>query len=95
MIDFEIPEETKIIRAKVRKFVHEVCIPAEKDLRVDNFEEILADLRQQARAEGLWCPFFPDRMGRHGIEAASQCFGANGAGRSDFGRIGAQHPGTG
>ena len=30
-------------------------------------------------------PVFADRMGRHGIEAAGQCFGANGAGRSDFG----------
>ena len=68
MIDFEIPEETKVIRAKVRKFVHEVCIPAEKNLTVDSFEEILADLRQQAQAEGLWCPFFPTEWGGMGLK---------------------------
>ena len=68
MIDFEIPEETKIIRAKVRKFVHEVCIPAEKNLTVDSFEEILADLRRQAQAEGLWCPFFPTEWGGMGLK---------------------------
>ena len=27
MIDFEIPEETKLVRGIVREFVHEVCIP--------------------------------------------------------------------
>lgn len=68
MIDFEIPEETKIVRAKVRKFVHEVCIPAEKDLTVDSFPEILTDLRKQARAEGLWCPFFPTEWGGMGLK---------------------------
>ena len=68
MIDFEIPEETKIIRAKVRKFVHEVCIPAEKNLTVDSFEEILAGLRQQAQTEGLWCPFFPTEWGGMGLK---------------------------
>ena len=30
MIDFEIPEETKAIRAKVRTFVQNVCLPAEE-----------------------------------------------------------------
>ena len=35
MIDFEIPEETKLVRGIVREFVHEVCIPAETGLTVD------------------------------------------------------------
>jgi len=30
MIDFEIPEETKAVRAKVREFVHGECIPSTK-----------------------------------------------------------------
>ena len=58
MIDFEIPEETKLVRSIVREFVHDVCIPAEKGLTVDTYDEILAELRQKARAKGLWCPFF-------------------------------------
>lgn len=68
MIDFEIPEETKVVRAHVRKFVHDVCIPAEENLSVENFESILADLRKKARAEGLWCPFFPTEWGGMGLK---------------------------
>ena len=30
MVDFEIPDETKLTRVLARNFVHEVCIPAEK-----------------------------------------------------------------
>lgn len=32
MIDFEIPEETRAIREKVREFVQKECIPAESQL---------------------------------------------------------------
>jgi acyl-CoA dehydrogenase len=31
-IDFEIPEDAKAIRDKVRAFVHDECIPAEEQL---------------------------------------------------------------
>ena len=31
-IDFEIPPEAKAIREKVRQWVHDECIPAEKEL---------------------------------------------------------------
>ena len=68
MIDFEIPEETKLVRNIVREFVHDVCIPAEKGLTVDTYEEILSELRQKARAKGLWCPFFPVEWGGMGLK---------------------------
>lgn len=44
MIDFEIPEETKAIRNKVRKFVQEECHPAEESCTAENFETVLAEL---------------------------------------------------
>ena len=31
-LDFEIPPDAKAVRAKVRKWVHDECIPAEKKL---------------------------------------------------------------
>ena len=31
-IDFEIPVEAQAIREKVRQWVHDECIPAEKEL---------------------------------------------------------------
>ncbi|MCA3726686.1 MAG: acyl-CoA dehydrogenase, partial [Phenylobacterium sp.] len=45
-IDFEIPEDAKAMRERVRRWVHEECIPAEKRL-VDreSFKVVLAELR--------------------------------------------------
>jgi acyl-CoA dehydrogenase len=68
MIDFEIPDETKLVRAQVREFVQSVCIPAEQNLNVDTFDGILAELRLKARAQGLWCPFFPIEWGGMGLK---------------------------
>lgn len=67
MIDFEIPAETQAIRAKVRTFVHDHCIPAEAELENREYEEVLAGLRSKARAEGLWCPFIPEAHGGMGL----------------------------
>ncbi len=50
MIDFEVPKETKAIRAKVRAFVQNVCLPAEEICTAENFDEVLVELRQKARA---------------------------------------------
>ncbi len=67
MIDFEIPAETKAIRAKVREFVQNECIPAEQGLSAENFDTVLAELRGKARAQGLWCPFVPEEHGGMGL----------------------------
>ena len=67
MIDFEIPEDTRAIRDKVRKFVQEECIPAESRCTADNFEEVRDELRGKARSQGLWCPFVPEEHGGMGL----------------------------
>jgi acyl-CoA dehydrogenase len=67
-IDFEIPAEAKAIRAKVRQFVHDECVPAEQALADGgDFKSILAGLRAKARAQGLWCPFIPVDYGGMGL----------------------------
>ena len=66
-IDFEIPAEAKAIREKVRKWVHDECIPAEKELDSRPFDEVLGKLRAKARAQGLWCPFVPKEYGGMGL----------------------------
>lgn len=67
-IDFEIPAEAKAIRAKVRQFVHDECVPAEQALADGgDFKTILAGLRAKARAQGLWCPFIPVEYGGMGL----------------------------
>ena len=67
MIDFEIPEETRAIRDKVRKFVQGECIPAEDRCTAENFEEVRDELRAKARVQGLWCPFVPEEHGGMGL----------------------------
>ena len=68
MIDFEIPEETKAIREKVRRFVQEHCVPAETALETRDFAEVLGELREKARGQGLWCPFIPKEYGGMGLK---------------------------
>src|SRR5271156_1722299 len=67
-IDFEIPAEAKAIRERVRQWVHDECIPAEKQL-IDgaDYKETLGALRKKARAQGLWCPFIPVEDGGMGL----------------------------
>src|SRR5215203_1053667 len=67
-IDFEIPAEAKAIREKVRQWVHDECIPAEKKLiDGESYKQVLAELRAKARAQGLWLPFIPKEYGGMGL----------------------------
>ncbi|HJW41992.1 MAG TPA: acyl-CoA dehydrogenase family protein [Rhizomicrobium sp.] len=67
-IDFEIPAEAKAIRERVRKWVHDECIPAqEKLIAGGDYKKILGELRKKARAQGLWCPFIPKEHGGMGL----------------------------
>jgi len=67
-IDFDIPPEAKAIRERVRQWVHDECIPAEKRLiDGEDYKTILNELRQKARAQGLWCPFIPKEYGGMGL----------------------------
>ncbi len=66
-IDFEIPAEAKAIRERVRKWVHDECIPAEAELESRPYKEVLTELRTKARAQGLWCPFIPKEWGGMGL----------------------------
>ena len=59
-IDFAIPAEANEIRHRVRKWVHDECVPAEKRLLAgEDYKKVLGELRKKARAQGLWCPFIP------------------------------------
>lgn len=87
MIDFEIPEETKQIREKVRRFVQQECIPTEQELTADNYEDVLAGLRVKARAEGLWMPFFPKEWGGMGLKPLANALVQMELGHSKLGAL--------
>jgi acyl-CoA dehydrogenase len=67
-IDFVIPDDAKEVRARVRQWVQDECIPAEKRLeKGDELKTVIADLRKKARAQGLWLPFIPKEHGGMGL----------------------------
>ena len=67
-IDFEIPAEAKAVREKVRQWVQDECVPAEKRLEAGaDYKTLLKDLRAKARAQGLWLPFIPVEHGGMGL----------------------------
>ena len=67
-IDFEVPAEAKAMRARVRAWVHDECIPAEARLvDKESYKIVLAELRAKARAQGLWLPFVPKEYGGMGL----------------------------
>src|SRR4051812_1743227 len=67
MIDFEIPDETKALRARVASFIDEHALPAEHEVGTRPYMDIVRDLQKIARAEGLWCPFVPEQWGGMGL----------------------------
>src|ERR1700760_2333322 len=72
-IDFEIPPEAKAVRERVRQWVKDECIPAEKRITdKDSYWEVLNELRTKARAQGLWLPFVPKEYGGMGLGPLAQ-----------------------
>ncbi|WP_293902457.1 acyl-CoA dehydrogenase family protein [Phenylobacterium sp.] len=67
-IDFEIPDEAKAVRAKVRQWVHDECIPAQERITDKaSYKSVIDELRKKARAQGLWMPFVPKEYGGMGL----------------------------
>lgn len=67
-VDFEIPPEAKALRERVRRWVQEVCIPAESGaIDADTCEATVANLRLKAKERGLWNPFVPKEYGGMGL----------------------------
>lgn len=67
-IDFEIPAEAKALRERVRAWVQDECVPAEKRLLAgEDYKTVLKELRTKARAQGFWCPFIPKEHGGMGL----------------------------
>src|SRR4029450_6793348 len=66
--DLAGPAELLELRAGYRAFIEEHVLPAEEELlrEDDAAQEVLADLRARAKAEGLWAPHLPPEAGGTG-----------------------------
>jgi acyl-CoA dehydrogenase len=67
MIDLELPDDVKAVRAKTAAFIDTHVLPAEDEIGTRPYFDIVAELQEKARAEGLWCPFVPEEWGGMGL----------------------------
>jgi acyl-CoA dehydrogenase len=88
MIDFEIPDDVKELRARVAAFIDTHVAPVEDQVGTRPFFEIVRELQEQARAAGLWCPFVPVEYGGMGLGHLANAVVQIEVGRS-FSRLGA------
>ncbi len=91
-MDFFLPPEIETLRLKVRAFVAENILPLEADAtNYDAYEnirpEVLAPLREMAKAEGLWAPQMPRQRGGLGLPIVGWAAFYEEANRSIFGPL--------
>jgi acyl-CoA dehydrogenase len=67
VIDFEIPDDIKELRARVATFIDTQVLPVEQEVGTRPFFDIVKELQGEARAQGLWCPFVPTEYGGMGL----------------------------
>src|SRR5712691_2257611 len=77
-MDFSFTEEQKLLRQTVRRFVQENLLPLEEqfrgsiDVSRDEAKPINDELREKAKAVGLWNLAVPKEFGGHGIDAVTR-----------------------
>ena len=94
-IDFEIPAEAKAIREKVRQWVHDECIPAEKKLDDSRLQDRARRAAHEGARAGPVVSVHPQGIWRHGPWSARQRAGADGARRELSRRAVDEHAGPG
>ncbi len=67
MIDLELPEDVRALRARVAAFIDDVILPKETEIGTRPFFDIVGECQADARAAGLWCPFVPTDYGGMGL----------------------------
>jgi acyl-CoA dehydrogenase len=92
---WELPEELRMIRDTVRRFMQQEVKPAEDQLEHDAYElpkATLHELQKKARALGLWCFRTPQEFGGAGLSLLGQAVTAEETARC---RMGAYVPACG
>jgi alkylation response protein AidB-like acyl-CoA dehydrogenase len=99
-MDFDIPEPTRELLARVRQVIDEHVIPAEPEVMAagpsDDLPEIKA-LRARVKAAGLWGPQIPRELGGMGLALLEHGMVSEELGRSPIGHLvfGCQAPDAG
>src|SRR5688500_15072379 len=99
-MDFDIPQATQELLARVRELVDGAIIPAEPEILahgVAGDEPAMLALRERVRAAGLWGPQIPRELGGMGLPAMDHAMVSEELGRSPLGHFafGCQAPDAG
>lgn len=91
-MDFNLPERGERLRRQIRRFVNEVLIPLEADAAsYDEHENIgpdlLCEMRERARNEGLWALQMPVERGGQGCSIVEMAACYEEMNRSIFGPV--------
>jgi acyl-CoA dehydrogenase len=75
-IDFSFPPEVEEARAKVRGFFDTHVVPVEQQAEEEGWERgnwirSIVDLREKAKAEGVWLPHMPEEWGGMGLSTTA------------------------
>ncbi len=75
-MDFELPEEIKIIKKTMRDFVDRELIPLEREFVPEGEEmpeELYKPLQEKAKALGFWMLDVPEEYGGAGLDLLTRC----------------------
>ncbi|GLW66794.1 acyl-CoA dehydrogenase [Actinomadura rubrobrunea] len=88
-MSFEIPPSVRPVRDAVHAFMTERVEPAEPVLRRGDEEAaaLMAELRREAKAEGLWALGHPRELGGGGLPFLDYVYVNEVQGRSEFGQL--------
>lgn len=89
-MDFQIPESTIALRAKIRQFVDERLIPLEPLLLLKKHDELgvaMEKAREDLKEQGLWSPTLPKEWGGMGLELMDLAHVSEELGRSPLGHF--------
>jgi len=85
-IDFTLPPDVVRVRERVRDFMRNEVAPAEARFARDGgWRKGLAELRERARAAGLWAPHMPPEYGGMGLGPLAMAFVSAECGRTMMG----------
>jgi acyl-CoA dehydrogenase len=88
-IDFTLPEDVEDVRARIVDFMEHEVRPTEERLRQGQdlraWRPALQELREKARAAGLWAPHMPREYGGMGLGPLAMAFVSAECGRTQFG----------
>ncbi|SVE05569.1 uncharacterized protein METZ01_LOCUS458423, partial [marine metagenome] len=91
MLSLSIPEHIEPLRQKVLEFIEQEVYPVEKDLLEDKVAsrrgDILRNLMDKAKSEGLWALGHPEEIGGGGLPFMDYVFVNEVVGRSEIAMV--------